>query len=51
MIPVAALFVLVVVTVALAFGDTRYRAPAEVGIVLLAATAVDAGVRRVTRSI
>ena len=51
LIPVAALFFLVVVTVALAFGDTRYRAPAEVGIVLLAATAVDAGVSRLTRSI
>jgi hypothetical protein len=47
LIPVAALFFLVVATVALAFGDTRYRAPAEVAIVLLAATAVDAVIRRV----
>jgi 4-amino-4-deoxy-L-arabinose transferase-like glycosyltransferase len=46
LVPIAALFALVAVTAALAFGDTRYRAPAEVAIVLLAATAIDAFWRR-----
>jgi hypothetical protein len=46
LIPMAALFFLVAATVAVAFGDTRYRAPAEVAIVLLAATAIDAITRR-----
>jgi hypothetical protein len=45
LVPVGAFFVLVAVTAALAFGDTRYRAPAEVAIVLLAATAADAAGR------
>ena len=46
LIPLLAVFAEVVVTAAFAFGDTRYRAPAEVAIVLLAAVAVDALWRR-----
>lgn len=41
-VPPLALVVMVVVTVALTFGQTRYRANAEVALVLLAAVAIDA---------
>jgi 4-amino-4-deoxy-L-arabinose transferase-like glycosyltransferase len=40
-LPPLALVVLVVVTVAVTFGQTRYRAPAEVALVLFAAVAID----------
>ena len=46
LIPLLAVIIEVVVTAALAFGDTRYRAPAEVPIVLLAAVFLDASWRR-----
>jgi 4-amino-4-deoxy-L-arabinose transferase-like glycosyltransferase len=44
--PLLAFVVTVVISVALTFGQTRYRAPAEVSIVLLAAVAADALWRR-----
>ena len=43
-LPPLALVSMVVVTVAVTFGQTRYRATAEVGLVLLAAVAIDAAV-------
>jgi hypothetical protein len=59
--PLVAFVVTVAVSVALTFGQTRYRAPAEVTIVLLAAVAVDSmlprrrhgamGLSRTTRSL
>jgi 4-amino-4-deoxy-L-arabinose transferase-like glycosyltransferase len=39
----------VVITVLVFYGSTRFRAPAEPAIVLLAAVAFDAGIRRVRR--
>jgi 4-amino-4-deoxy-L-arabinose transferase-like glycosyltransferase len=42
LLPPLFLVALVVITVAVTFGQTRYRAPAEVTLVLLAAVAIDA---------
>jgi 4-amino-4-deoxy-L-arabinose transferase-like glycosyltransferase len=42
LVPPLALVALVVITVALTFGQTRYRAPAEVTLVLFASVAIDA---------
>src|SRR4051794_22077627 len=44
--PLLALFGIVVVTVAITFGQTRYRAPAEVSLVLLAAVGIQAALTR-----
>jgi hypothetical protein len=44
--PLLAFVLTVTIAVALTFGQTRYRAPAEVPIVLLAAAAVDAALPR-----
>jgi 4-amino-4-deoxy-L-arabinose transferase-like glycosyltransferase len=44
--PLLVYFVVVAATVASTFGETRYRAPAEVPLVLLAAVGLDAMVRR-----
>jgi 4-amino-4-deoxy-L-arabinose transferase-like glycosyltransferase len=44
--PFACLAVIVTIAVAITFGNTRYRAPAEVAIAGLAAVAVDAAVAR-----
>ncbi len=41
-----AVFVTVAIGVAISFGSSRYRAPADVPIVLLAAVALDVGLRR-----
>ena len=49
--PLASLPVLVVITTAVFFGLVRYRAIAEVSLVVLAAVAVDAAVRAVSASI
>lgn len=46
LIPVLALVVLVTIAVVITFGQTRYRAPAEIALVLLTAVAVDAAWRR-----
>jgi 4-amino-4-deoxy-L-arabinose transferase-like glycosyltransferase len=48
--PLASLPVLVVITTAVFFGLVRYRAIAEVSLVVLAAVAVDAAVQRVSAS-
>ena len=48
--PILAFIVTVVIAVAITFGETRYRAGAEVPIVLLAALGVDGVLRRVRRS-
>jgi 4-amino-4-deoxy-L-arabinose transferase-like glycosyltransferase len=45
--PLAAIPVIVLVSVAVTFGQSRYRAPAEVTLVVLTAVAVDAVGRRV----
>jgi hypothetical protein len=45
LLPLTALAVSVTVGVAVTYGFTRFRAAAEVAIVLLAAVAVDAGLR------
>jgi 4-amino-4-deoxy-L-arabinose transferase-like glycosyltransferase len=50
LIPLVALFVTVAVGVAFVYGFTRFRASAEVAIVLLAAVGVDAWLRRRTRN-
>jgi hypothetical protein len=44
--PLIAVPAIVVIAVALTFGQTRYRAPAEPVVVLLAAVAADAWLRR-----
>jgi 4-amino-4-deoxy-L-arabinose transferase-like glycosyltransferase len=44
--PLLTFVAIVAITVAIAFGETRYRAAAEPSIVLLAAVAVDAAARR-----
>src|SRR5207253_3293671 len=41
-LPLLALVALVVITVAVTFGQTRYRVPAEVTLVLFASVALDA---------
>jgi 4-amino-4-deoxy-L-arabinose transferase-like glycosyltransferase len=46
--PLIAVLVMVVLTVALTYGDTRFRAPAEVVLAILAAVAVDAGISAVS---
>ncbi|MCZ7525560.1 MAG: glycosyltransferase family 39 protein [Acidimicrobiia bacterium] len=46
LLPLLSLVAIVSLTVLIAFGNTRYRAPAEIAIVLLAAVGVDALVRR-----
>jgi len=46
-LPMLALWAIVFAAVLLAFGNTRYRTPAEISIVTLAAVAIDAGIRRV----
>jgi 4-amino-4-deoxy-L-arabinose transferase-like glycosyltransferase len=44
--PLAALPVIVLISLVIAFGITRFRASAEAALVVLAAVAIDAGVRR-----
>ncbi len=44
--PLVVFIVIVAIAVATSFGYTRYRAPADVPIVLLAAVAIDAGIAR-----
>jgi 4-amino-4-deoxy-L-arabinose transferase-like glycosyltransferase len=44
--PLLAVPAIVLVAVAVTFGQTRYRAPAEPAVVVLAAVAIDAGVSR-----
>jgi 4-amino-4-deoxy-L-arabinose transferase-like glycosyltransferase len=46
LLPLVAPFAVVAVTVALTFGQPRYRAPADVGLMLLAAVGLDAWTRR-----
>ncbi len=48
-LPLVSLVVMVAITVALTFGQTRYRASAEVSFVLLGAVAIDAGIARARR--
>ena len=50
LIPLIALLVTVAVGVAFVYGFTRFRASAEVAIVLLAAVAIDAWLRRRARN-
>jgi 4-amino-4-deoxy-L-arabinose transferase-like glycosyltransferase len=47
--PLVALAIVVTLAAALSFGVTRYRAPAEVAIVIAAAVGIDAAIRRVQR--
>ncbi len=47
--PLAAFFVTVVVAVVITFGETRYRAGAEIPIVLLAALGIDGALTRLVR--
>jgi hypothetical protein len=44
--PLAALPVIVLIALVIAFGSTRFRAIAEAALVVLAAVAIDAGLRR-----
>jgi hypothetical protein len=44
--PLVSIIVMVAITVALTFGETRYRAPAEVSLVLLGAVALDGVIAR-----
>ncbi|MGH9012337.1 MAG: glycosyltransferase family 39 protein [Acidimicrobiia bacterium] len=46
LLPLVAFPVIVLVSVALTFAQSRYRAPAEAALVVLAAVAIDAGIRR-----
>ena len=48
--PILAFIAVVAIGIAVTFGGTRYRAPAEVSIVLLAAVGVDAALHRLTRA-
>jgi 4-amino-4-deoxy-L-arabinose transferase-like glycosyltransferase len=48
--PLLAFVASVVVTVAATYGETRYRAAAEIPIVLLAAVGIEAGLRRLRRA-
>ena len=48
-LPILAPIVSVTLTVSVAFGETRYRALAEVSLVLLAAVAIDAAVAEIVR--
>jgi 4-amino-4-deoxy-L-arabinose transferase-like glycosyltransferase len=48
--PLLAFVAAVVVSVAITYGETRYRAAAEVPLVLLAAVGIDAGLRRKPRA-
>ena len=48
LVPLGALFVLVTVTAAYAYGATRFRVPGEVALIVLAAVALDAGWRQLT---
>lgn len=47
--PFLSVFVIVTITAALTYGTTRFRTPAEVAIVVLAAVALDAGVSAIER--
>jgi hypothetical protein len=47
--PVLAPVAAVVIAVAFTYGQTRFRAPAEISLALLAAVALDAAVRRRAR--
>jgi hypothetical protein len=48
LLPFIAVFATVAIGVAISFGSSRYRAPADVPIVLLAAVALDVALRRFT---
>ena len=47
--PLVAILVIVLLSVAVTFAQTRYRAPAEIAFVLAAAVAIDAGITAVRR--
>ena len=48
LVPLIAPFVVVCIAVLYAFGNTRYRTPAEISITVLAAVAIDAAIGRLT---
>ena len=47
--PLVAILVIVLLSVAVTFAQTRYRAPAEIAFVLAAAVAIDAGITALRR--
>ena len=49
LVPILAPVIVVCVAVLVAFGNTRYRTPAEITITVLAAVAIDAGITRWSR--